>query len=420
MSETPALPLLPQKDRDILRETARTQLEWTHSPQNQALLREWPRHNACLPGRPLLHLEMWTFEAEVLTPLLRCETEAAREVETRLLRQYLNLSLLGDDHPVADYYPVYWRAGMVPFNIEVKRHFAQDSSGGSLGHAFETPIEDLDGDWHKLKKSRFGADRAATLAYRDWVQDILGDILPVRLDMNALYAVPTQDIVHLMGMENMMVAMLDSPRRFAEMLARYAEDTLEYYRFLEREALLLPTTGCQLLPQGSWCFTDELPAAPQTTREVWGFMDSQESVSISPQMFAELVFPCYQTIAAQYGLLSYGCCEPVDKVWGPCLSTLPNLRKVSISPWCDEAYMGEQLRGRKIVYLRKPSPNFLGLGGPLDEDALRAHIQKTLGCAAGCTLEIAQRDVYTVGGNVHNARRYVQVLREEIENHWKG
>lgn len=66
-----SLLLLPQKDRNILRECAKTQLEWANSPQNQALLCEWPRHNACLPGRPLLHLEVGTFETEILEPRLR-------------------------------------------------------------------------------------------------------------------------------------------------------------------------------------------------------------------------------------------------------------------------------------------------------------------------------------------------------------
>lgn len=34
-------------------------------------------------------------------------------------------------------------------------------------------------------------------------------------------------------------------------------------------------------------------------------------------------------------------------------------------------------------------------------------------------MEITQRDVYTIDRNVEKARRYIQVIREEIEDHWK-
>lgn len=137
-------------------------------------------------------------------------------------------------------------------------------------------------------------------------------------------------------------------------------------------------------------------------------------------MYEEFIFPCYQKIAGQYGLLSYGCCEPVDPIWESCISKLDNLRKVSISPWCNEEYMGERLAGSKIIFHRKPSPNILGLGTVLDEDALRAAMRKTLKAAQGCKLEITQRDVYTINHDVGKAKRYVDIIKEEIENHWKG
>jgi hypothetical protein len=80
--------------------------------------------------------------------------------------------------------------------------------------------------------------------------------------------------------------------------------------------------------------------------------------------------------------------------------------------------MGEQLRGSKVIYHRKPSPNFLGVGSVLDEEAVRAHIRKTLQAAKGCKLEITQRDVYTINNDIKKAKRYVDIIKEEIINHW--
>ena len=155
------------------------------------------------------------------------------------------------------------------------------------------------------------------------------------------------------------------------------------------------------------------------THDVWGYMDSQESVGMSPDMFDEFFFPYYREVASLFGLLSYGCCEPVHTCWEKSLRRLPNLRKVSISPWCDETKMGEALRGSRTIYHRKPSPNFIGVGRDLDEEAFTRHICHTLECARGCRLEFSFRDVYTLEGNRDKPRRAVQLIRELIERHWK-
>ena len=80
--------------------------------------------------------------------------------------------------------------------------------------------------------------------------------------------------------------------------------------------------------------------------------------------------------------------------------------------------MGEQLRGSRVIYHRKPSPNYLGVDKILDEDAFRRHIRKSLKAAAGCEMEITQRDVYTIHNNVEKAHRYIEIIKEEIADHW--
>ncbi|MDL2293329.1 hypothetical protein LJC60_01710 [Ruminococcaceae bacterium OttesenSCG-928-D13] len=50
---------------------------------------------------------------------------------------------------------------------------------------------------------------------------------------------------------------------------------------------------------------------------------------------------------------------------------------------------------------------------------MRAHIAATAKAATGCTLEVTQRDVYTVGGDAQKVVRYVQIIREELEKGWQ-
>lgn len=407
-------------DKAILREVARKQLEYAHSERNMKTQQEWYRHSRFEKGSPMIHLELWTFGHEIIPKRLQCETELGRRIETSLYSNFLNFEIFGDDRVVPDYFPIAWDIYFDLFDIRIESIHASDGKGSDLGHQFQHVISNLQEDTAKLKPSTYGVRREKTLQYKDFVDDIFGDILPTKMQMGSLDASPTQKLVHMMGMETMLFSMYDYPDLFKEVMNRVADDYIAHFKWMEKEGLLFPTTDKELLCQGSFCFTQDLPNRTDqlTTKEVWGYMDSQETVGISPEMFDEFIFPCYEKISKIFGLLSYGCCEPVHSFWEKNISKMTNLRKVSISPWCDEAYMGAQLKGKKIVYLRKPSPNFLGVDEVLNENAFRKHIQNTLKAAQGCQLEFAQRDVYTIHNSEKKAKRYIDIIRDEIEKNW--
>lgn len=416
--------VISMEDRQILRELAKKQLEFHHKEDNQTRIKEWYKHNALQGDRPMIHLEAGTFQSEFLPGRLQCKGEFARRAEQQLYENFQNQELFGDDRVTPDYFQVGYDTFFRLFDIQIEIEHTMDGEEESLGHHFVSFVEDLEDDYDKLKQSAFGVDLVSTEAKFKSMDEAIGDILPVRMGMNCLYSVPTQMLVHFMSMENMMFNIYDYPELFKEMMDRIADDTLAYYKMLEEKRLILPTVSYEGVGQGTWAFNNELPGYDEvgkrvfTPKDVWGFMDSQETVGISPQMFEEFIFPCYKKIADQYGILSYGCCEPVHPIWENCISKLENLRKVSISPWCDEKYMGEQLKGSNIIFHRKPSPNFLGVGADLDEDAFRKHIDATLEAAKGCKLEITQRDVYTINKDISKAHRYVEIIREEIAKHW--
>ena len=404
------------EDREIIRELAKKQYEYSQADKNKKRIQEWTDHNSLQGKRPMIHLEMWTFAQEIIPQRLQCKGEFAREVETNLYCNFLNQELFDDDRVTPDYYPLAYDTHFTLFNMPIEKH----NRVGSLGHEFVSVVEDLEDDYEKLKATDYGVDIESTMLKKSALEETFGDILPVKLQMDCLYSVPTQMIVHFMKMENMMFNIYDYPELFKEMMNRIADDTLAYYRMLEEKHLILPTVAGEGLGQGSWCYNHELPGEdvakirPLTTRDVWGFMDSQETVGLSPEMFEEFIFPCYKKISEQYGLLSYGCCEPVDPIWENCISKLENLRKVSISPWCNEEYMGERLKGSKTIFHRKPSPNYLGVGTVLDEEAVRESIRKTLKASEGCKLEITQRDVYTINNDTTKAKRYVDIIKAEV------
>lgn len=416
--------IVSTEERKHLRELAKKQLKYSMLPIMKEREDRWYRHNDLKGEIPMIHFETWTFENDIL-PAFKCTSEAAKAIELQLNRTILNHECIDDDRVVPSWYTVGWDIKFLFFDMKIEREHSKDSHGRNLGHQFKYRIKDLKEDMHLLRPSTYSVDRERTIEWKNFVEDILGDILPVRMGMSSLVCSPSQQVVHMMGMENMLFSIIDYPDEFHELMNRISRDYIDYIKWMEKEGLFLLNNGNDWLAQGSFGFTRDLPGKGFTwekgitTRDLWGYMDSQETVGVSPEMFDEFFFPYFQEIANEFGMLSYGCCEPVHAYWEKSLSKLSNLRKISISPWCNEEYIGEVLRGSRIIYHRKPSPNFVGVGKDLDEDAFRQHIQKTVRCAKGCKLEFSFRDVYTLEGNTDKPRRAVQIVREVLEDSWK-
>ncbi len=402
------------KDRQILRDLAARQMALANSPRNLQLYQDWMEHGkGGVITRPLIRIEIGTFEHQLLPAMQRCEGEEARAIERNLLRPIINFTQFEDDTLVPDYYAVGLHTRFVPFGLPVRRQ-----ETGSLGHHFIPYLHDLEQDEHLLGPSQYAINPESTLAQEEQMQELLGDILPVRRITNAFYCTPMQDIVHIMNMDDLYIAMMDDEERFRNMLNRLADDYLAFFHLQEKEGLVRSHARMQHLCQGTYCFTDELQddIAGARLSDCWLFMDSQETSGVSPAMYRDLVFPAYAKVMSHFGLVSYGCCEASHPIWDDCLSKVPNLRKVSISPWCDEAFMGERLQGTGITFLRKPPATLLGMDTPnLDEEAVLDCFRQTARAARGCKLEIAQRDVYMVGGSAQKVRRYVQLARKGLE-----
>ncbi len=109
-----------------------------------------------------------------------------------------------------------------------------------------------------------------------------------------------------------------------------------------------------------------------------------------------------------------GCCEPVNNRWN-IIKRIPNLERVSVSPWANQQVMAESL-GRDYVFSRKPNPALISTGR-FDEAAIRKNIRQTLDSARDCRIEIIMKDVHTLNNEPGRLARWVQITRDEIDTH---
>lgn len=413
---------IPNYEKLLIRELAKKYLEYAYLPVMRKREELWTAHNDLKDTRPLIVMELDTFKEDFL-PHTSCQTALGREIENFFQYWILNHELINDDKIIPLAFPIDWDIDFIEFGIPKKIKYAMDESGRSLAYKTEHPIIDLERDMEKLSTSIFKVDRKATEKRKSMIEEIIGDIIPIEIQNRSLYwhAMPTLKVIELMGMEAFFIAMYDSPEALLQLMDFVTKDILCFIHWLEKEGLLTPNNGNTYIGSGSYGFTDSLPlqngnkTSHLEAGNLWGNINSQESIGISPEMYHDFIFPSYKTLAEEFGLVYYGCCEPVDPIWDDSISLLPNLRKVSVSPWADETIMGEKLRGSDIIYSRKPSPNFIGVGS-FDEIAFREHISHTIQTAAGCSLEIIFRDIYSLNGDINKPGRAVRIVKELISS----
>ncbi|MGN0999800.1 MAG: hypothetical protein ACI4PO_09630 [Faecousia sp.] len=404
---------ISQQEIAYLRELAKKQLEYANLPVMRERERLWYLHNALQGERTMVVMEEITFLDDIVE--LKCEHTLAREIEYHLLQNIIVAEDIDDDKVIPDFYNLEINFDYDRYGIKLNRVKAEEG----LGFHVEPALEDLEEDLCKLKPTEFSFDWAAFQEKKAFIEEVIGDILPVKVTnaYNCWEFALTAHVVELMGTENMFIAMMDTPDEFHQLMNFITDDCIRLLRWEEENGYLFLNNRNDYMGSGSFCFNKELPG-PDFDGKVrsihtWGHTNSQESVGISPAMYREFVLPYIRKISKEFGLMYYGCCEPVSDFWENGVETIPNLRKVSISAWCNEDYMAQALKGRPIIYSRKPSPNFLGVQKEFDEEAFRAYIRKTAQLTRDLPAEIIFRDIYKLHGNKEKLKRAVQIVREE-------
>ena len=408
---------ISSKDRDILRELAARKAALANSARNDEILAMWHKQAKGVRDTPTVRLLFSNFTAEVIDPRMRCEGKEARKLERQLLSSMVGRELFDDDTPVSDRFDVNVFLSGSPFGVSPNITRAK----GSMGYHIEPVTDDIERDFDMFLGGGFTVDMEGTKEWCALADSIFGDILPSRIMQPSLRGAITNPLVKLINMETYYMSMYDCPEKLHELMDMATTIYEKYYDHLEENKLLLPTNGFSAVAQESFAFTDELPSEGEitSTNQLWGFLESQETTAVSPDMYGEFVYPYFDRMVKRFGLLSYGCCERVDNIWEDYLSKWDNLRKLSVSPFNNESLVGEYLRGTRVVYYSKPRAEYVTNPGPLDEDAIRRCFRDISLASSGCMLEVAQREVGTIFGDYERGRRYVQLAKETIAEYWK-
>jgi len=368
---------------------------------------------------------------------LQCREPILRGWETRLRMAIYTHEVLGDDQVVDPVFNVYLDGGFTGWGVEGrvdmpdadKRqvYYAQAYTSLSLtsysqlgAYHVEPPLKDK-ADLARLQVPQLRVNRANSDLWLRVAQDILGDILTVRRRgcfWTIIGGLPATAVA-LRGMDKLFLDMYDDPPWVHALVEFLADAHNAQLDALEQGGWLTLNNEAEWIGTGGIGYTDRLPAADHDGRhvrlkDIWGGLQSQDLVGISPEMFAEFFFPRMKPIMERFGLSHYGCCEPVDG-WLPTLMRVRNLRRISISPWADVRTCAERIGGR-YVFSYKPLPTPVTTPH-VDEQALRSAYIEALRItkANGCHVEMMMKDLHTVHHQPRRLADWVRIAREAVE-----
>jgi hypothetical protein len=411
-SQTPAAFDIGPDDRAVLRRLAEQVAAAAASPAMQQTRELWRRHNQLQRTRPLVFCDPEQGWGEIIPPSqLECRAPVARNWEAALRRECFWAGSMGDDKPVNLYFDVPMILRNEDWGLETGFHrVAQRGS-----YAWDAPLKDYRTGLKRLHAPQMDVDVETSRALLQLARDVFGDLLCVRLVGKWWWSLGlTMRAAHLRGLEQLHYDFVDHPDEVKELMAVLSRGTLDKLDYLEANGLLTLNNEGTYVGSGGFGFTDELPqpdfAGRVRCRDLWGFADSQETAHISPDMYAEFVFPFEKPILDRFGLNCYGCCEPLDKRWRH-VAGHGNLRRVSCSPWADLRKMAEALEDNYILSMK---PNPAALAQPqINAGATRHSLRTALETTRGCVVEIIMKDNHTLGGNPNNVVQWCRIAKEE-------
>ena len=415
---------LPQraslKEREILRPLAARVREIAELPEQAERRRRLIAHNALRPERPVVLAYPEGAWTDLLpASALQCENEKLRAWEADLRRRIYWWDHLRDDDALEPFFNIGWHITRGDYGFKI----AYEHGANRGSYTWVSPLQDIDAGFHRLKSADHAVDREGTYADVALASEIFGDLLPVRIRGRYWWSSGlTWEVIKLIGLETLMLAPYDQPEGLHRLMGFLRDEHMKTIEWTEAEGLLTDMNENDGVGSGGEGYSDQLPpagrppGAPVRARDIWGFAESQETVGVSPDMFAEFILPYQLPLLDKFGLNCYGCCEPIhDRI--DHILTVPRLRRISVSPWCDQKIMAEKL-GRNYIFSRKPNPTQICL--LFNEENIRKDLRETLALAGEGSLEIIMKDTATVQNEPWRITRWIEIALEEVHKYADG
>lgn len=409
------------QDVKVLRRLAYSYSEIAFHPRNGENIRLHKAVNDLKPIRPVVLIDElpWN-EMNIDNELtLQCSDPYLRSIEWFFRTNIYKNKYMPADMIVPPFVPVEKVIRSTGIGISVDEEILPtDRENHIVSHKYHD-ILGTEEALGKLHNPIITYDKEETLRRYNLVGEILGDILPVKLTGISYFSVATWDDISMYrGVTNLLIDLVERPEFTHKVVRTLTDIRLSYLEQIESLGLL-DTNGYSL--HCTPIHTDDLPGKDfdqdkVKRKDIWGRGMAQIFASVSKKTHDEFDIQYMMETVGQCGLVYYGCCEPLDKKID-IVEKIPNLRKISITPWADVNVAAEAIN-KKYVLSAKPNPAAVAVP-ILDKENLRKEIDKILNACRrnGCACDIVLKDISTCCRRPENIFEWEQVVMDMVKNY---
>lgn len=352
---------LTPRDREILRALASELAGIAALPVHTEKARLWQKLNDLESERPMVWInEICWHEMNVDDELtLRTEDPWAQEQERELRRTLYQWRHLPGDMIVSDYLTCPLAIHSPDFGIiEDVDIVTTDEASDIVSRHFNIQIRDFD-DLEKIRMPVVTHNQRATELRFQAMCDLYAGIMPVKkVGQTHIWCTPWDYLIRWWGIEGAMLDLSERPALVHAEVERMVDAWMaELDQFVALNLLSLDCDNTRI-GSGGYGYTRELPEpdfdpACVKPHNMWGCSNAQIFSDVSPAMHWEFAVEHDLRWLSRWKLVYYGCCEPLDRKIH-ILRRIPNLRKISASPWCKTERLVDKV-GRDYVLSRKPN-----------------------------------------------------------------
>ena len=406
------------EDIQILRNLAEQVAEIAKKPIQEERRKLWSNNNSLIKTRPLICLHVGSWDAmgtEFIFPMLQCENQEYRNVEFQL-RYSIAKDDIGDDDIIEPWVavgPVYAKTGW-GFDTH---NIMPNQAGGA--HKLVACLENYE-DFKKMKMPKHEIDMVKTNERAELIEEAIGDIIEIDRRRTPYYSgwqgdIST-DLAQLVGLQDLMYLVYDEPEWIHEILAFMRDGILKAQQEAEDAGDWTRTSGINqaMTYDNNVLLPPKANSGPVKRKELWGFFAAQEFSEISPEMHEEFMLNYQMPIMANFGLLAYGCCEDLTKKIDM-LRKVPNLRRISVTPWADVGKCAEQIQ-RDYVMSWRPNPSST-ICTDWNPELIKKTVKEAMDAAKGCVVDIMLKDVQTLKGETWRFKEWVKIVRSVSDNY---
>jgi hypothetical protein len=417
----PAEPiLLCDADKTVLRKLAEQVAAIAADPIHRHKAEWWQRLNDMQSVRPMVWInEIPWHEMDVDGELALATAHPwARSQERDLRRLLYQWRHLPGDMIVNDYLACPLAVHSTDFGIIEEVDVARtDAESDIVSRHYHKQIYDF-ADLEKIRMPVVTYNAEATEHSYRAMCDLYGEILPVKqVGQTHIWFTPWDYLIRWWGIEEAMLDMYERPELVHAAVERMVDAWMvEIDQFVAQNLLSLDCDNTRI-GSGGYGYTAALPGGdfdPQHVQphNMWGCSNAQIFSEVSPKFHWEFALEHDLRWLSRWGMNYYGCCEPLDGK-ADLLQRIPNLRKVSVTPWCRTNRAVETI-GPHWVMSRKPNPAVFA-DDHWNPDRAREEIREFLDAAKGCHVELIMKDISTVRRQPQRLWQWAQIAMEEAE-----